>query len=353
MNFIKRCLVPLVLVVVAPLAVCQEPVAVQRIVRHNDGVSSSSYKSPPLSFAELQRNDSAIREAMMTFMRTGDKAAFRDSVFKAAQRGDLAAEILLAEQYIPEQCPSEPDQDVPHCGKGGNEPPPVVFRGNPLGIEASYEEASKWLEKVSAQGSGEASEVLAQLITRMQANGHGTHYIAADSARFHALARSQGFDLEPLWVTCYKRAPGGSGITVGGLTRTVAKGQPSESFKPEELSALKKAGITGSLMYQGGTGPGSSILLTRPEGPAVHVRVILDHDPGSEVLLPMPAHHDVIYVQRGDEFLAFPSVGSVTRRSINLEPQTQTTPQVSVYTQEIDGAYSGGFCAGFLHAGGH
>jgi len=72
----------------------------------------------------------------------------------------------------------------------------VVFRRNPLGVEAFYEEAVHWLQKASAQGSGEASEVLAQLITRMQANGHGTSYTVADSDRFHALARSQGFDVE-------------------------------------------------------------------------------------------------------------------------------------------------------------
>jgi TPR repeat protein len=72
----------------------------------------------------------------------------------------------------------------------------VVFRRNPLGVEAFYEEAVHWLQKASAQGSGEASEVLAQLLTRMQANGHGTTYTAADSDRFHALAYSQGFDVE-------------------------------------------------------------------------------------------------------------------------------------------------------------
>lgn len=89
------------------------------------------------------------------------------------------------------------------------------------------------------------------------------------------------------------------------------------------------------------------MLLMRPEGPAVRVRIILDHDPGSEVLLPMPAHHDEIYVQRGDRFLGFPSGGSVLPRFINLEPQRQGMHQVLVSTQMIDGAHSGGFCAQF------
>jgi hypothetical protein len=85
----------------------------------------------------------------------------------------------------------------------------------------------------------------------------------------------------------------------------------------------------------------------RPEGKTVNVRIVLDHDPGSEILLPLPAHHDVIYVQRGDEFLGFPSGGKVLPRFLNLSPQTADTPQVSVFTQLMDGGHSGGFCTRF------
>jgi hypothetical protein len=331
----------------AHVAVCQQPVVVQRTPPQNGMSSSGGYEPPSLSLTRLLETDHAMNEALITFASTGDKAAYKAAVFKAAQEENLAAEILLAEQYIPEQCTFEPNQDVPHCGKSGNEPPGVVFRANPLGIDASYEEASKWLEKASGQGSGEASEVLAQLITRMRANHHGTHYTAEDSTRFHALARSQGFDVEAISVTCYKRVPGGSGITLGSLPGIVVGEQPKEPFTPAEVEALKKAGITGSLLYGGGSGGGDSVLLMRPEGPTVNVRIILDHDPGSELLLPMPAHHDEIYVQRGDEFLAFPNGGNVLPRFINLEPQTRDSLQVSVSTQTMDGGHSGGFCTRF------
>jgi hypothetical protein len=84
----------------------------------------------------------------------------------------------------------------------------------------------------------------------------------------------------------------------------------------------------------------------RPEGPVVRVRIILDHDPGAEILLPMPAHHDEIYIQRGDEFLGFPSGGSSLPRFITIESRKEP-PQVSVLKQLIDGAYSGGFCTTF------
>ena len=339
MAFLKQSLLP-VAFAAAHFAFSQQPVAVLS--------SSGGYEPSPLSLMRLLESDHVMNEGLMAFARTGDSNAYRATVFNAAQEGDLAAELILGEQYIPEQCAiDEPNQDVPHCGKDGNQSPHIVFRKNPLGIEASYEEAAKWLEEASAQGSGEASEVLAQLITRMRANGHGTHYTAADSARFHALARSQDFDVELIVATCYKLVPGRGGITLGRLPGLIAGDPPEEPFTPEELSTLNKAGISGALLYGGGSGFGESALLTRPEGPAVRVRIILDHDPGSRVLLPMPAHHDEIYVQRGDQFLAFPNVGKILPRSIGLEPQTQDTPQVSVSTQHMDGAGSSGFCTRF------
>ena len=309
--------------------------------------SSGNYQPPALSLAQLLEHDRVPNAAMMAFMQTGDKVAFRNTIMQAAQASDLGAELLLAEQYIPEQCTFEPNQDVPHCGKSGNELPHVVFRQNPLDVDASYEEAAHWLQKASTQGSGEASEVLAQLITRMQANGHGTGYTAADSDRFHALARSQGFDVESISATCYKLVPGGDGIKIGRLDGLIIGELPSKPFTDQELSELNKAGISGSLLYGGGTGGGDSVLLMRPQGAVAHVRIILDHDPGYEVLLPIPAHRDVIYVQRGNTFFTFPSTGPNLPRFVSIQPLGTPATQISIFTQTMDGGHSGGFCTRF------
>lgn len=283
----------------------------------------------------------------MAFMRTGDSKAFQNTIMDAAQAGDIGAELLLAEQYIPEQCTFEPDRDVPHCGKDGNEAPQVVFRQNPLGVDASYGDAVRWLEKASAQGSGEASEVLAQLITRMQTNGRGTSFTVADSDRFHALARSQGFDVEAISTTCYKLTPGANGIKLAQRPGLVAGEPPSQPFTDQELADLNKAGISGTLLYQGTSGGGDSVLLSRPQGNVAHVRIILDHDPGYEVLLPIPAHRDVVYVQLGEKFLAFPSQGPNLPRFLSIQPLGKPASQVSVSTQAMDGGHSGGFCTRF------
>ena len=315
---------------------------------HSEGIpSSGGYKPPALSLTQLLESDPILRDSMMSFARTGDSASFRKVIMTAAQAGDIGAELLLAEQYIPEQCTYERNQDVPHCGKSGNEPPQVVFRRNPLGVDASYEEAARWLGKASEQGSGEASEVLAQLITRMLANRHSTSYTAADSAHFHALARSQGFDVEPISATCYKLVRSAHGITLGRLPGMILGDPPQNPFTDQELAALAKAGISGSLLYGGGAGGGDSALLMRPEGPTVHVRVILDHAPEHEVLLPIPAHRDVIYVQQGNNFHAFPSDGPTLPRFVSLESLDAPARQVSISTQQMDGAQSGGFCTRF------
>lgn len=323
------------------------PVGIQKGTDPNGNPSSGGYKPPALSLTQLLENDHVLNDAMMTFARTGDSAAFRNTIVHAAQAGNVGAELLLAEQYIPEQCPFEPDQDAPHCGKNGNKAPHVVFRSNPLGVEASYEEAARWLQQASAQGSGEASEVLAQLITRMHANGHGTSYAAADSDRFHALARSQGFDVEQISVTCYRLTLGGGGIRLGRLPDLILGEPPSKPSSDQELAELDKAGISGSLLYGGGSGNGDSVLLMRPQGTVARVRIILDHDPGYEMLLPIPAHRDVIYVQRGDKFLAFPSEGPNLPRFISVQPLGKPATQISVFTQSMDGGHSGGFCTRF------
>ncbi|MGI4757631.1 MAG: hypothetical protein ACRYGF_12380 [Janthinobacterium lividum] len=146
--------------VAAQLAFAQQPIPVQTIAPTPNGTpASGGYDPPKLALVQLMASDQVLNGAMMTLMRSGDRGAIKAAVLKASQEGKVAAQLLLAEQYIPEQCSSEPNQDAPHCGESGNEPPKVVFRGNLLNVDASYEEAARWLEKASAQGSGEASEI--------------------------------------------------------------------------------------------------------------------------------------------------------------------------------------------------
>ena len=77
------------------------------------------------------------------------------------------------------------------------------------------------------------------------------------------------------------------------------------------------------------------MLLTRPEGPIAHIRIILDHSPGYEVLLPIPAHRDVIYLQQGDGFLEFPGGGPMLPRFISLSPSETSGSKISLSVQQM------------------
>jgi hypothetical protein len=305
---------------------------------------AADYQPPALSLMQLMEHDTVLSSALMAYARTGDRAAFRGVVLHQANAGDIGAQLMLGEQFIPRQCTFEPNRDVPDCGR---DTASVQQAKNPLGLVPSYEDAAQWLEKASASGSGEASEVLAQLITRMHQNGHATPYTDADSTRLHALARKQAFDVEPISVTCYKVVRGTSGITLGRLRGLIVGDPPAQPFTSEELAALQKVGVSGTLLYGGGSGGGDSVLLTRPQGPPVHVRLLLDHAPDAEVRLPMPAHHDVIYVQHGKDFVAIPADGEVLPRYVIVTPLQYPEPQITVGTQTIDGGVSGGFCTRF------
>ena len=98
-------------------AVGQQPVPVQKVVQQNGMPSAGGYQAPSTSLMRLLESDRAMNDALMTYARTGGKSAYRASVLKAAQEGDLAAELVLAEQYIPEQCTFEPNQDVPTAAR--------------------------------------------------------------------------------------------------------------------------------------------------------------------------------------------------------------------------------------------
>jgi hypothetical protein len=344
---------PHAITLVAALLFCAVTSSAQEEQSTPTAPTSGGYMPPALSLESLVATDKAISDAVTGYGRYGDTPSFRAAIQSAAASGDVGAQLFLGEQYIPEQCPMDPDHDVPGCSPNGKHNPKVIFRANLLDLPASYEDAIQWLARASAQGSGEASEILAQLITRMLSNSYPTSYTQADSAVLHALARSQGFDVEPLSVSCYQLTPAASERTED-LTFVVpprrplkAEAAPLEPFTNQELQIMQAAGATGTLHFEAETSGDESSLLSRPAGPSAHIRVILDHDPGQEIHLPIPAHHDVIYLQRGDRFFSLPADLPTLPRFISIMPQHAETKQVSVFVQQVSGDYSGTLCARF------
>jgi hypothetical protein len=292
------------------------------------------YKPPALSFFPLINSDKLFAQALSDFQRTHDSAAYLKAIQSADAAGDMGIGLLLAENYVPDRCHSEPDRDYPNCAN--QEAPP---KPHPFNITPSYEEAAKRLERLSAQGSGEASEVLAQLITRMLAIGHSTTFTAADSARFHALARSQGFDMQRIEIHCYRNYGGDGPLHITGVPT------PAVQLTSDQLRKLRDLGLHGELALQGEPTIGTRTILSHPDGPTTHIAVILDHHPEHEVHLRLPVHGDAIYVQRGDAFVLLPKDAPTLSRTISIMPGVEATQQIMLYAQNIDGIYTGGFCA--------
>ncbi len=89
MSFLQRALLP-VAFALSHLAVSQQPVATQK-GPYSGMPSSGGYNAPSTSLMQLIERDHPMSEALMKFASNGDKNVYKASVFKAAERGNLAA----------------------------------------------------------------------------------------------------------------------------------------------------------------------------------------------------------------------------------------------------------------------
>jgi TPR repeat protein len=69
-------------------------------------------------------------------------------------------------------------------------------------LTGSFEEAIHWLKLASGQGSGEACEILAQVMERAIRSSAITKYQMTDVIHYHAAARAQGYDLQDVEYSC-------------------------------------------------------------------------------------------------------------------------------------------------------
>ena len=243
----------------------------------------------------------------------GDQAAFLAFVEKQAADGKLLGEFLLGTMYIPPECTFLPFKNAP------SDCPSETRIKMPSMPTPSFGEAVHWLKLASAQGSGEASEILAQVMERAIRSGASTESQMSDVAHYHALARSQGYDLQDVEYSCYTlddSHPGGR--------LEMADTSPEFRLSPQELDALHTAGASGTLRWRGTSiESGLTTILRHPEGPKVHMRAILSHPVSREVAVPIPNRTDVIFLQIQDRILTVPSSYPMTARVMVLQPSTK------------------------------
>jgi hypothetical protein len=274
-------------------------------------------------------------------LSTGDASGFQIELQKQAEEGDPAAQLMLGEQYIPKEklatisfsdLQTEDGQPYPQVVPDTDTSPVAKL------FPPSYPEALKWLARASAQGSGEASELMAQLITRVIHEHQPSTWTAADAARYRNLAIQQGYDLESATVRCLRLAHGTQVLTCsdGGVSGSCPT--------PDEMQALRASGLTGTLEPQGGASASLTSITMHPGTPPARALIILDHNIDAEQRLPLPRHASAVYVQQSNGWLTLPKGGPVVDRDIVLTPGADALNAVMSWVQNIDGGHSGGYC---------
>ena len=285
---------------------------------------------PPPTLERLMLDDPTFNGPNMWTL-AADKEGFRAAVEKQAASGKLLARMFLGEAYIPLECTFLPFKTAPaDC-------PQDPLPNNPLGLTPSFDLAIHWLTLASQQGSGEASEILAQVIERIVKSPTPGRYQMTDVAHYHDLARSQGFDLQDVELSCYtldQSHPASHLI----MAETPAEFQ----LTTQELDALHDAGASGTLRWRvTSIQPGITTLLRHPEGPKVHTRVILSSPTSHETLVSMADRADVVYLQLGDRIVTVPPAYPALQRKISFRPSTPEGGAGEAF-QQIDGEFVGG-----------
>jgi hypothetical protein len=301
--------------------------------------SSGNYKPPPLSQNSID-GDPGIQKAVK-HLYTGDLSGFQTELLTQAKAGNPAAQLMLGTQYVPKETFALPSLSEWQANKYQK---PKIVPGTqiyPLSriFPPSYSEALKWLTLASAQGSGEASELVAQIILRMLDEHQASTYTAVDAANYRRLAVQQGYDLEEATVDCFRLSH-----TPQTLTCIDAHPRPGSCPTPDEMQELRATGLTGTLEPEGGASGGLTSITLHPGGPPAHAIVIIDHNIDAEQRLPLPRHASTIYVQEAKGWLALPKDSPVLNRDIVLKPGEDAFNAIMVYVQGINGDGSGGYC---------
>lgn len=255
--------------------------------------SAQTYQAPAGSIRQLSMAHPEFDETIEALDKSGGNTAIQTWALEQAKAGNLLAQLYLAQQYLPEEC-TKPSAGTVHVGEDCD---PTRLSG--IGLKPSFEQMFVWLKKASAQGSGEATETLAQQMERQildNAPGHGTE---AEVKRLHALARSQGYDDEKLTIVCHA-----VGVSSAPLHRD---GKPDGlDISDAEVAAARAVMPHGALGSYDSTWAHDDALW-HPEGPYAMLRILMTKPLVHDVTIPMPLRTSVLAVQKGDGFTLIPA----------------------------------------------
>lgn len=289
-----------------------------------------TYAPPLLTLERLMLTDPTF-SGLSLWALAADPPTFRATLEKQATSGNLVAQMFLGLAYLPPECTYLPFKTAPaDC-------PQDRVPNRPFDVTPSFDVGIHWLTLASQQGSGEASEMLAQAMERAIKSPTPSGYRMTDVAHYHALARSQGYDLQDVELSCYTldQSHPTDRLTMADI--------PAEfQFTPQQLDALHAAGASGTLKWGSTSGGNSRITaaLQHPEGPRIHTRIILSRPAPHETLVPLGDRVDVVYLQLGDHIVTVPPTYPALRRKLSFHPPTSQENQGDTL-QQIDGRFEG------------
>jgi hypothetical protein len=205
-----------------------------------------------------------------------------------------------------------------------------------LPIEVDPPKALHFYELASKQGSGEASERIAEMLEHHEVPTTG----GQDAAVWRALAVRQGWVQQHLVVFCMDWIHGPEELHCdipGLLVETdplVSNGCPSAA----DLTRLREQGLTGTLRQDAAHSQ-------RSNGPFAKAILIMDRPVASEQDLKQPYAASVIYLQTNKEqWQMLPANAPLLDRYIVLKPNARGPGSAGMLAQNPDGSAGGGDC---------
>lgn len=255
--------------------------------------SAQTYQPPPLAVRQLSKAHPEFDEQIEALDKSGGNPAIQKWALEQANAGNLLAQLYLAQQYLPEEC-THPTAGTVHVGAACD-----PTRLSAIGLKPSFEQMFYWLKKASAQGSGEATETLAQQLERQILENVPGHATEAEVKRLHALARTQGYDDEKLTIVCHA-----VGASSAPLHRN---GKPDAlDISDAEVAAARAVMPRGALGSYDSTWAHDEALW-HPEGPDAMLRILMNRPLTHDVTIPMALRTSVLAVQHGDGFTLIPA----------------------------------------------
>jgi hypothetical protein len=267
-----------------------------------------------LPLAAQPKDWPALPEAAMRLLQQGDTQGYLDALRAPAEGGDPVAMFWLGRSY-------EEVAGIPH----------------------DYAQALGWYRRAADRKLG----VAAWSIGRLYEMGRGVPRDPGEAQTWYAKAVGLGFRRTALSLVRIRWYPGSEDLTYEPVPEPLRTPPPSPSpemsflnrlsppdLSPSELGVLRKAGIRGRLVWQGGE-PGLFGLPAR-------LILIAQRPALEEVRLAVPVGGSLLYVQQGDGWQRL-GEAKPAGRTIRLYPQAPDMPwQTGISLELEDSGTSGG-----------